>query len=138
MDHALIANQIAMTTMARTMAAHIAGVTRFEVPLRGESLAARLNSLSIRGDPRRSQRRSRHAILSKHRQDLVPKRRTFAVAIVLRSRRLRRADGIGCRKAADQTGLQFRVNVAVGQSGFAGVGGMPVMRRRVEFLSHVE
>jgi hypothetical protein len=38
--HALITNQIAMTTMARTMQAHIAGVARFELPLRGESLAA--------------------------------------------------------------------------------------------------
>jgi hypothetical protein len=38
--HALIANQIAITTMARTMPEHITGVARFELPLRGESLAA--------------------------------------------------------------------------------------------------
>jgi hypothetical protein len=38
--HDLSANQIAMTTRATMMVAHTAGVTRFELPLRGESLAA--------------------------------------------------------------------------------------------------
>jgi hypothetical protein len=45
--HSLSANQIAMTTMAATMAAHIIGVTCFELPLRGESLAAWLNLVFI-------------------------------------------------------------------------------------------
>jgi hypothetical protein len=36
----LSANQIAMTTSATIMVAHTAGVARFELPLRGESLAA--------------------------------------------------------------------------------------------------
>jgi hypothetical protein len=43
----LSANQIAMTTSATTMVAHTAGVTRFELPLRGESLAAWSNSTWI-------------------------------------------------------------------------------------------
>jgi hypothetical protein len=34
------ANQIAIATMAKTITAHTAGVTCFELPLRGESLAA--------------------------------------------------------------------------------------------------
>src|SRR5882672_2981734 len=42
-DHALIANQ----TMDTTMALHPTGVTRFELPLRGESFDAWLNSLSM-------------------------------------------------------------------------------------------
>jgi hypothetical protein len=43
--HGFIANQIAIATMAKTIAAQTAGVTRFELPPRGESLAAWLNSL---------------------------------------------------------------------------------------------
>jgi hypothetical protein len=39
-----IANQIEIATMAATIAAHAIGATRFELPLRGESLAAWLNS----------------------------------------------------------------------------------------------
>jgi len=42
--HSFIANQIAMASITATMAAHITGVTCFELPLRGESLAAWLNS----------------------------------------------------------------------------------------------
>jgi hypothetical protein len=42
--HSFIANQIAMASNTATMAAHITGVTCFELPLRGESLAAWLNS----------------------------------------------------------------------------------------------
>jgi hypothetical protein len=38
------ANQIAMATTATTIAHQIAGVVFFELPLRGESLAAWLNS----------------------------------------------------------------------------------------------
>jgi hypothetical protein len=36
----LIANHIRIATMATTMAAHTNGVACFELPLRGESLAA--------------------------------------------------------------------------------------------------
>src|SRR5450756_282377 len=42
--YSLAASQIASTTNAMTIAAHTAGVTRLELPLRGESLAAWLNS----------------------------------------------------------------------------------------------
>jgi hypothetical protein len=42
--HTLTANQIAMAMIAATMAHHITGVTCFELPLRGESLAEWLNS----------------------------------------------------------------------------------------------
>jgi hypothetical protein len=45
--YSLIANQIAITTTATMMAPHTSGVTRFELPLRGESLAAWSNCLSI-------------------------------------------------------------------------------------------
>jgi hypothetical protein len=45
--HDLSANQTAMTTSATTMVAHTAGVSRFELPLRGESLAAWSNSIWI-------------------------------------------------------------------------------------------
>jgi hypothetical protein len=37
------------TTIATTMTPHTTGVTRFELPLRGESFGAWLNSLSING-----------------------------------------------------------------------------------------
>ena len=43
--HGFIANQIAIATMAKTIVPPTAGVTRFVLPLRGESLAAWLNSL---------------------------------------------------------------------------------------------
>ena len=43
----LTANQTAMATSAATIAHHITGVRRFELPLRGESLAAWLNSCFI-------------------------------------------------------------------------------------------
>jgi hypothetical protein len=45
--HARIVNQIVAMTIATTIAAHTAGVTFFELPLRGESLAAWLNSVFI-------------------------------------------------------------------------------------------
>jgi hypothetical protein len=45
--HGLIANQIASATIAKTTMPHATGVARFELPLRGESLAARLNFLSM-------------------------------------------------------------------------------------------
>jgi hypothetical protein len=38
--HNFIANQIAATISATTITAHTTGVTRFELPLRGESFAA--------------------------------------------------------------------------------------------------
>ena len=80
----------------------------------------------------------RHHYLSKRRPDLVPQRRSFPVAIMFRRCRLRGAHRIGCRKTVHQTGLEFRVGVPIGQSGFAGVGGMLVVWRGIEFLSHVE
>jgi hypothetical protein len=42
--HGLIASQIATATIATTMAHQTSGATCFELPLRGESLAAWLNS----------------------------------------------------------------------------------------------
>jgi hypothetical protein len=39
-DHALVANQMMATTIATRMAPHTIGVTRFELPLRGESFGA--------------------------------------------------------------------------------------------------
>jgi hypothetical protein len=45
--HALLANQITATMIATRMAPHTIGVTRFELPLRGESFGAWLNSLSM-------------------------------------------------------------------------------------------
>jgi hypothetical protein len=42
-----IASHIVITTKAKTIAAHTTGVTRFELPLRGELLAAWLNSRFI-------------------------------------------------------------------------------------------
>jgi hypothetical protein len=38
--YSFTANQAASTTTATMITAHIAGVTRFELPLRGEALAA--------------------------------------------------------------------------------------------------
>jgi hypothetical protein len=48
--HDLSAYQIAMTTRAMMMVPHTAGVTRFELPLRGESLSARSNLIGIPWD----------------------------------------------------------------------------------------
>src|SRR5229473_6750129 len=81
--------------------------------------------------------KSNSANLSEHRSDLGPKRGRCAIAIGLRWCRLCGADRIGCRKTVDQTGLQFRVGVAIRRRGFARIDGMPVVRRRIEFLSHV-
>ena len=44
------ANQMPTMTIAATMTLHTIGVTRFELPLRGESLAAWLNSFCIATD----------------------------------------------------------------------------------------
>src|SRR5713226_5186271 len=85
----------------------------------------------------RSDRRSVKIELSEHRSDLGPKRGPLAIAIRLRWRRLCGADRIGCRKTVDQTGFQFRVGVAIRRCGFARIGGMPVVRRGMGFLSNV-
>src|ERR1700730_891852 len=53
------------------------------------------------------------AALPKHRPNLIPKRRTLLGAVMLRGRWLCCSGRIGCRKAVDQTGLQFRVGVPV-------------------------
>src|ERR1700710_2387981 len=98
------------TTIATTMALHITGVTRFELPLRGESFGAWLNSLSM---VRRLKSQRAREGLAENRAHLVPQRRILAVAIRLRRRRLRDAYGIGCRKAVDQTSFQFVVCVPV-------------------------
>jgi hypothetical protein len=45
----LVVNQMTTATIVIRMTPHTTGVTRFELPLRGESLAAWLNSLSIGG-----------------------------------------------------------------------------------------
>jgi ribosomal protein S27AE len=60
----------------------------------------------------------------------------FALAIVLRRRRLYRADRIRRRKAIYQTRFELGVDVAIRQGGLAWIGGMPVMRRRIKLLSH--
>jgi hypothetical protein len=44
---ALVANQMIATMTATTITLHTTGVTRFELPLRGESFGAWLNSLSM-------------------------------------------------------------------------------------------
>jgi hypothetical protein len=49
--HGLIANQIASAIIVMTIAAQTLDVTRFELPLRGESLAAWLNSALISRRP---------------------------------------------------------------------------------------
>jgi hypothetical protein len=45
--YSFIANQIAKATITTMITAHTIGVTRFELPLRGESLTAWLNSRFI-------------------------------------------------------------------------------------------
>src|SRR5438105_1684260 len=77
------------------------------------------------------------ARLAEQRHDLVPKRRACPVPIGLRRRGLRRAHRIGCRKSVDQAGFQSLGGLPVGLGGFARVGGVLVMGRRIEFLSHV-
>jgi hypothetical protein len=77
----LIANQIPMATMATTMAPHATGMTCLELPLRGESLAAWLNSFSIKRTHIRNVAFS-NSMLTKHCQHLVPKRRSLPVAIM--------------------------------------------------------
>ena len=47
-NYILVANQITATTIPTRIAAHTTGATFFELPLRGESFVARLNSLLIR------------------------------------------------------------------------------------------
>jgi hypothetical protein len=45
--HHFIANQRAIATATTKTTAHMIGVTRFELPLRGEAFAARSNDLAI-------------------------------------------------------------------------------------------
>jgi hypothetical protein len=59
-----------------------------------------------------------------------------ALGVVFRRRRLRRANRIGRRKTAYQAGFKLGVEVAVRRGGLARIGGMPVMRRGIELLSH--
>ena len=74
--------------------------------------------------------------VTENRAHLVPQRLVFAIAVGLRRRRLRRAHGIGGRKGIDQAGLELLVDFPVGPHRLAGIGGVLVMRRRIEFLSH--
>ncbi len=55
---------------------------------------------------------------------------------MLRWRGLCRAHGIGGRETIDQTGFQLGMGFPVGLGGFARIGGVLVMRRRIEFFSH--
>jgi hypothetical protein len=55
---------------------------------------------------------------------------------MFRWRRLHRADRIGCRKTAYQAGFKLRMHLAIRRGRLAWIGGMPVMRRGIEFLSH--
>src|ERR1700738_1262581 len=125
-DYACIVNQIATTTMATTIAPQTTGVTFFDPPLRGESLAAWSNSLFI-SSPAETK-------LPENRAHLVPQRLVLAIAVVPGRRRLRGTDGIGRRKAVDQAGLQFRVGVPIGRKSLMRMDGVLVMRRRIEFL----
>jgi hypothetical protein len=59
------------------MALQTTGETFFELPLRGESLGAWLNSLSI-GESTTT------TALSEDREHLVPERRIFAITIMFR------------------------------------------------------
>ncbi|MDE2601961.1 MAG: hypothetical protein KGL62_06275 [Bradyrhizobium sp.] len=49
---------------------------------------------------------------------------------------MHRADRIGRGKGAYQANLKLRMEVAVRCRGLARIGGMPVMCRRIELLSH--
>src|ERR1700753_1954458 len=55
---------------------------------------------------------------------------------MLGRRGLRCANRIGRWKAVHQASLQSFVNLAIRQNGFAGIGRMLVMRRRIKLLSH--
>ena len=69
-------NQIATITIATRIAPQTTGVTRFEPPLRGESLAAWLNSVFMT-------RPAVSARLAENREHLVPQRLVLAIAVVL-------------------------------------------------------
>ena len=70
-----MANQIATAIIATTIAAPTSGVIFFELPLRGEALAAWLNSVFIAWSANRS--------LPENRAHLVPQRLVFAIAVGL-------------------------------------------------------
>jgi hypothetical protein len=127
-------NQMAMTMTATMMAAHTAGVTHFELPLLGESLAAwsnliwhlHMREIGVGGRD-----------LAERRLDLVPKRSICPLAVVLRSGRLCGTYRIRRRKAVDQACLEPRVDVPVSAGRLAGIGGVFVVWRGIEFLNHV-
>src|SRR5436190_16324499 len=75
--------------------------------------------------------------LPENREHLVPERLVFAVAVMFRWRRLRRAHGVRRREAVHQPGFKLFVDFPIGLQSLTGVGGMLVMRRGIEFLSHV-
>ncbi len=108
LHHPCIVNQTVAATATATIAAHTTGETFLVLPLRGELLAAWLNSVFIAW--------SRRAMSAKDAADLVPQRLIFAIAIRLRRRRLRRAHGIGRRKGIDQALLELLVDFAVGRA----------------------
>jgi hypothetical protein len=58
------------------------------------------------------------------------------VLVVPGGRRLHGADRIRGRKTIDQSGLKPGVDIAIRLGGLAGIGGMTVMRRGIELLSH--
>jgi hypothetical protein len=122
-------NQITTAITATMIAAQIAGMTFFELPLRGESLAAWFE-FSFHDRPANSPS-------PENSTQLFPERLIVDFAVSLRRRRLRGAQGVGRRKTALQPGVELLVHFPIGQKRLAGVAGMLVMRRRIEFLSHV-
>ena len=76
-------------------------------------------------------------LLPKSCAQLFPERLIVHPAVSLRRRRLRGTDGIGRRKAAYKSGIEFVMHFPVGQKRVTGIIGVFVMRRRIEFLSHM-
>jgi hypothetical protein len=76
-------------------------------------------------------------LLAESRTQLFPERRIIDLAVSLRRRRLRGTYRIGRRKAADKPGIEFFVHFLIGQKRITGIIGVFVMRRGVEFLSHL-
>lgn len=79
-----MANQVTIKTNATTMAHHTMGETCFELPLRGDSLAAWSNLSVMRAFTLMAMLlQRRQAASSKHSQNLIPQRGRFAFAVHL-------------------------------------------------------
>ena len=138
--HGLIANQIAIATSATTIAAHATGVACFELPLRGEVLAAWLYSLFIwppsaakpsvlQNKPPRIYRNTARTLSHSDAPARSPSAFDDAGCAAL--------TGSDAGKLSIRPVSSFAWVSRSAKAASRGIGGVLVVRRRLELLSHL-